>query len=891
MSYGCLARTTLVSPHRSPHFFHGVVEKYLKTKQNTTRHEIGRQNFVNEVWKWKDKHGDTITNQLRTLGCSLDWSREMFTMDRTHSHAVNAAFIELFVKGLIYRKKALVNWCNALKSTVSDIEVENITLDGPTDITLPGYSKPVKFGLLYDFAYKIYGSEEEIVVSTTMPETMLGDTAIAVHPNDVRYQHLKGKKAIHPFRSQNETIPIIFDEFVDMKFGTGAVKITPAHSKTDYEVAKHHHLPLLQVINEEGVIINTEVFNNVKRYDCRQMLVKKLEDMGLLKAVKPHQMTLPTCSRSGDVIDHLPKEQWFLSCSKLNERATELVKKGDLKILPEKFVKHWLHWTGDDRDWCISRQLWWGHQIPAYKCTVDKDVVWIAAMDEALARDDASRVLRTLPELVKVQRDTDVLDTWFSSGIYPFASLGWPDYSSKDYKDFYPLDLMATGHDILGFWVHRMVILGLELTGRLPFHNVLLHGIICDSKGAKMSKSRGNVIDPIDVINGISIEHLKTKSEDMYKTGLLSKDELKKALAYHKANFSATKGIPECGVDALRFTLLTQDIKSHIVNFDVAVCHSNKLFCNKIWQSIKYMQLSYAKLKSCDEEITKNDLTFFDKWILSRLADMVETVNSSMDNYDFHLATKAIRTLIYNEFCDVYLEATKPGFDDKDVKKGYAHAHTLSAVLNTALRCLAPYMIFVTDELIPKIPNFENNVIINYNDESKKYFDFPKTDDFEIWKDEMVENRADKVLNTVYLVRELKALYNISNKVRPSIRINTTDSDLMSDLENNKNIVLNLTRCCEISFTGAEKNYVKGVLDNKTEVSVEIIGEDIETAILSAKKKLEKRINKLEESLTKLESKFSTKHYLSSVPEWTQISDKEKLVTKRKELQELQRLI
>lgn len=689
-------------------------------------------------------------------------------------------------------------------------------------------------------------------------------------------------------------MPIIFDDFVDMKFGTGAVKITPAHSKIDYEVAKRHHLPLLQVINEEGNMENVENFKDYQRYECREMLVSQISELGMLKSIKPHAMTLPICSRSGDVIEHLPKEQWFLSCRDLSKKAANLVKNNELKIQPDRFVKHWLDWSNDDRDWCISRQLWWGHQIPAYKCSVNKDIIWIAADDEASAKIEASKYLRVVPEEITAERDADVLDTWFSSGIYPFASLGWPEYHhNDDYKEYYPLSLMATGHDIFGLWVQRMVMLGLELTGRLPFKNVLLHGIICDNKGAKMSKSRGNVIDPIDVINGISIEKLKVKSEEMYSNGILNKEELKKALTYHKANFASTKGIPECGVDALRFTLLSQDIQSHFVNFDVALCHANKLFCNKIWQSIKYTQMAYAKLKPYEENITKNDLTVFDRWILSRLADMVEKVNETMDTYDFHIATKAIRTLIYNEFCDTYLEATKPGFEDQDLKIGYCHAHTLSAVLNTSLRCLAPFMVYLTDELIPKIPALENNIIFNFNDDSMPYFDFPKAEEFKIWKDEQLENQVDKLLNFVYLTRELKGLYDVSNKFWPTIRVNSVNGDIISDIERHKNIVLNLTRCSNVEFgdISASNKYAKGILDRDTEIGIEILAEDIDSAKVSARTKLEKRIKKLEDSLVKLEAKFTNSNCLTTSEEWSKVSDQEKLIIKKRELEELQRLI
>ncbi|OWR49564.1 valyl-tRNA synthetase [Danaus plexippus plexippus] len=866
----------------------GVVEKYLKTNQNINRHDIGRDKFIQEVWKWKEEHGNIICQQLRTMGCSLDWSKEIFTMNENHTNAVNTAFIRLFKKGLTYRKKALVNWCNALKSTLSDIEVENISIDGPTDISIPSYDVPVKFGLIYNISYKLIDSNEEVIVSTTTPETILGDTAIAVNPRDERYSHLKGRRAVHPFRKT--TIPIILDNFVDMKLGTGAVKITPAHSKVDYEVAKHHNLEMIQVIDENGRIQNGGEFDGMKKYEGREEIVTALQVLGLLKSIDTHQMTLPICSRSGDVIEYLPKEQWFLSCSKLNKRAIEVVRDKKITMDPERYVKNWLNWAEDDKDWCISRQLWWGHQIPAYKCSLGEDLIWIAAVDSETAKIEASKYLRVLPDDITVSRDQDVLDTWFSSGIYPFAALGWPE-NNIDLHKFYPLDLMVTGHDILGFWVHRMVILGLELTGQLPFDNVLLHGVICDSKGAKMSKSKGNIIDPIDVINGISMEGLKEKVENMQKDGLLTKDEVKRSISYHRTNFSNTNGIPECGVDALRFTLLTQDIKSNFVSFDVNQCHANKLFCNKIWQSVKYVRLSMEKLKFMDDEITKDDLNSFDRWILSKLSDMVAGVNKSIDDNNFHIATKCLKTLIYSQFCDVYLESTKPGFDGGDEKTGYAHAHTLSAVLNTSLRCLSPFMIYITHELIPKIPNFETNVIYNFDDDDDNFFKFPKYEDFQVWKNVHVENRIDRVIDAVILTRELKGFYNITNKLKPTVYINTTDESLLHDIKNNIDIVRHLSKTSDVRINEEIKNnVVSSNMDGNTEVGVGIVGDKSEDIISAAKEKLQKRIKKLEDSLSKLEMKLSSSHYVKTVPEHKLTIDKQKVTLQRDELKRLQRL-
>ncbi|KAL4706130.1 hypothetical protein ACJJTC_012929 [Scirpophaga incertulas] len=390
---------------------------------------------------------------------------------------------------------------------------------------------------------------------------------------------------------------------------------------------------------------------------------------------------------------------------------------------------------------------------------------------------------------------------------------------------------MATGHDILGFWVHRMVILGMELTGKNPFYNVLLHGIICDNKGKKMSKSKGNIIDPIDVINGISIDQLKQKTKEMHRDGILNKEEMQKAISYQKANFSQLKGIPNCGVDALRFTLLSHDIKSHFVNFDINICHSNKLFGNKIWQSIKYTQFSFAKLKDIDVIITREDLTYFDRWILSRLSDMVKNVNLAMDSYDFHIATKALRSFIYNEFCDVYLEATKPGFESENCKVKYAHAHTLSAVLNTSLRCLSPFMIYLTEELVPTIPAFENNIIVNFDDDKQRYFDFPKTENYDVWKNNDLEVNVAKLLHTLYLIRELKGFYSLPTKIKPSIFISTTDENLKSELKCNESVILKMTKCSKLLFDDKTmKDCVTAQLDKNTRVSVEVTAQVANTA-------------------------------------------------------------
>lgn len=701
---------------------------------------------------------------------------------------------------------------------------------------------------------------------------------------------MAGKRVINPITGRS--MPVIFDDFVDMNFGSGVVKITPAHSKVDFDIAKEHHLDCKEVIGEDGRMRNSGTYDGLLRYDCRDRIIEHLNKVGLYAGAIPHVMCLPICSRTGDVIDFLPKEQWFVSCSDMNERAAEMVKSGQLKIEPERYVDNWLQWCADDRDWCISRQLWWGHQVPAYKCsTVDKEVIWVAAQDANEARKRASVYLRTYPDSIMAERDRDVLDTWFSSAIYPFAALGWPQHHySKDYHSFYPLSLMVTGHDILGFWVHRMVMLGLELTERLPFPKVLLHGVICDNKGAKMSKSKGNVIDPMDIINGISINDLTQKTIDNRNKGLLNEEEFNKALSNHKSSYLATEGIPQCGVDALRFTLLSQDIKSNFVNFDLNACYANKLFCNKIWQSVKYLQLGFDKLKSHDV-VTLDDLTCFDKWILSRLQNMVAIVEKTTADANFHLATKALRKFLYQEMCDVYLEATKPGFNGSDTSVTYAHAHTLSAVLNTGLRCLHPFMVYLTQELIPKVPSFHDNIIHNFRDLEKPVYDWPLHTEFQKWDHPVVERKVEKILNTASLVRELKGLCGIANRLKPLVCVRTADVDFKEDLQNFKPIVLGLTKCKDIQFEDADsetKKYVKGFIDFDTLVGVEILSDDVDKTISMAKRKLTLKIEKLEKILAKLESKMNSPNYVNAVPENVRTKERHSLLQKKHELKRMQ---
>ncbi|XP_044727743.1 valine--tRNA ligase-like [Chrysoperla carnea] len=798
-----------------------IVEKKLLNETKQSRHDIGRGKFVEKVWKWTHKKATTIEHQLRQLGASLNWDRMVFTMDPHQTDAVTEAFIQLFNKGLIYRSKSLVNWSCTLQSAISDIELDQLDIVGPTNIYVPGYKKHIQFGVLHKFAYKIHNSDEELVVSTTRPETMIGDVAVAVHPDDDRYSHLRGKYVWHPFRK--EPIPIIFDNFVDRGFGTGAVKITPGHDRIDYEVAKRHSLPSLEIIDEKGLIKNVNestLLNGVKRFDARKIIIDNLHEMSLARGQEDHKMILPICSRSNDVIEYLLKPQWFVDCKNMAQNAIEAVQTGKLIIEPKVFERNWFDWLTNIRDWNISRQLWWGHRIPAFHCseidsTEDKSV-WIAAKNENSAMMKAVKILGT--NNIRIVQDEDVLDTWFSSGLMPFSVFGWPKQTS-DLKEYYPLSMIETGHDILFFWVARMVMLGTELTGQLPFTKILLHGIICDADGRKMSKSLGNVISPDDIIHGISLKELNGQVRKNYQSGLLSEAEFKKATDGQAKMFP--NGIPAGGADALRFTLCSHNIKSHFINFNVAECNTNRLFCNKIWQATKYtrnaidcIQQYYKNIPSplVEKILTKQtrtrvaadynsepiieiydkytstvygsqSISLMDRWIMSRLTYLVEIVNKALEDAELHVATGALKTFFYTEFCDIYLECTKPGLKilkEQEIAKeslnieeekenndkiliAYGHCVTLSTCLEVGLRCLAPFMPYMSEHLYPQILlDATSPLVTNINDAN-----FPVFKQYKQWRNIELEKDVNTLMELVIAIRRMKSI-NIEIMTTPT---------------------------------------------------------------------------------------------------------------------------
>ncbi|KAG7499911.1 valine-tRNA ligase, mitochondrial [Solea senegalensis] len=696
-----------------------VVERRLLREEGKHRRDFTREEFLREVWKWKNDKGEEIYHQLRSLGASLDWSRACFTMDPEFSRAVTEAFVRLCDAGLIHRSEGLVNWSCALESAISDIEVDSLELCGQTMLSVPGYENNVEFGTMLSFAYPLDGHDGEVVVSTTRPETMLGDVAVAVHPEDPRYQAFHGKRCRHPFT--NRVLPVITDSLVDMELGTGAVKVTPAHDHTDFLLSQRHSLPHLTVIRGDGTMAPScgQWLEGVKRFDARQLVVDALAEKKLFRGKKNHAMSLPVCSRSGDVIEPLLKKQWFVRCDEMAKEAVQAVEDGELKIIPHFYTKTWRTWLSNISDWCVSRQLWWGHQIPAYQvelpnCTNTEEERWVWGRSEDEARRRAADKYGARPESITLTQDPDVLDTWFSSALFPFAMLGWPQQTA-DMRRYYPNSVLETGSDLIFFWVARMVMLGKELTGQLPFKQVLFHSLVRDKHGRKMSKSLGNVIDPLDVIHGVSLERLQEKVME----GNLDPRERLVAMEAQRKDFP--QGIPQCGTDALRFALCSHKMQGEDISLSVSRVLSCRYFCNKMWQTVRYtlgvLGDATAPVGSLEQT---TPLSPMDRWICSRLYSTVSQCEQAFESYELHAVTSALYDFWLHSLCDVYMEYVKPvllqqqdgggsvvqpGTECSDSARQAARS-VLHHCVSVSLALLSPFMPFITEELWQRLQPF-----------------------------------------------------------------------------------------------------------------------------------------------------------------------------------------
>nr|VDC97607.1 unnamed protein product [Brassica rapa] len=731
-----------------------VVDKDLMRETGKTSRDIGREEFLKKAWKWTHKYSGTIKTQLRRLGSSLDWSRECFTMDEERSKAVVEAFVRLHKEGVIYRGDHLVNWDCFSRTARSEEEIDHVEIKGRTLRNVPGYEKPVEFGLMTSFAYPLEDGSGEVVVATTRVETMLGDTAIAVHPDDARYKHLHTKFVVHPFNKRK--LPIVCDaDLVDPELGTGCVKITPAHEQKDYELGKLHHLEAVNIFTNDGKINKNggSEFEGMQRYVAREAVVEALRRKGLLRGVEDKDMRIGICSRSNDVVEPMLKPQWYVRCSTINKEALDAAGDGKLEIIPKQYSADWRRWLENVHDWCISRQILWGHRIPAWYATLEEDQLkkfgtyidhWVVASNEEEAREEAA-VKFAGKKLLDLSQDPDVLDTWFSSGLFPLSAFGWPD-QTEELKAFYPGSVLETGLDILFFWVARMVMLAMKLSdGEVPFSKVYLHPMVRDAHGRKMSKSLGNGIDPLEVINGESLAGLQTRLEK----GNLDSKELVVAKEGQVKDFP--NGIPECGADALRFALVSYTAQSYNINMDVqrVVCY--RQWCNKLWNAVRFAMMKLGDdYKPPVKTMCLETMPFSCRWILSVLNKAVIKTVDSLNGFELADAANTVYSWWQYQFCDVFIEAIKPCFSGENSDRRHAQ-DTLWVCLETGLRMLHPFMPFVTEELWQRLPSPKGCE----REASIMICEYPSP--IEEWTNEKVEAEMEMVMATVKTIRTLRA--------------------------------------------------------------------------------------------------------------------------------------
>ena len=826
-----------------------VVERQLEA-QGINRHDLGREKFVEKIWEWKEQSGGAITQQMRRLGASLDWSRERFTMDPGLSAAVQEVFIRLYREGLIYRGQRLVNWDPALHTAISDLEVIS----------------EEEQGHMWHFNYPLAGGQGHLTVATTRPETMLGDCAVAVHPEDERYADLIGRTVILPLCDRE--IPIIADDYVDREFGTGCVKITPAHDFNDYEMGRRHGLPIINILNDDAAINDTapKSYRGLDRLEARHRVVADMDALGLLDKVVGHTLSVPRGDRSGVVIEPYLTDQWYVDAKKMATPAIAAVENGDIQFVPKQWENTYFAWMRDIQDWCISRQLWWGHRIPAWYDTDGN--FYVGENEEAVRKEN------TLGDETILCQDEDVLDTWFSSALWTFSTLGWPD-ETEELATFHPSSVLVTGFDIIFFWVARMIMMTLHLRQEVPFHTVYIHGLVRDSDGQKMSKSKGNVIDPIDLIDGIELEQLILKrTSGMMQPQLATKIEKSTRRQF-------PDGIESYGTDALRFTYYSLASTGRDIKFDIGRIEGYRNFCNKIWNAARYV------LMNCENEDcgTQNDstveLSLADRWIISKLQETTAEVTRAVANYRFDMASQALYEFIWNEYCDWYLELSKSVLWDDDAsseaKRGTRQ--TLIRVLEIWLRLLHPMMPFITEEIWQSVGPLAGKsgptiMLQPYPQPNEHDKDLRANEDIE-WLKVVIEG-----------VRNIRGEMNIPPGKELSVLLRKGDKNDRLRLSKNSQYLRKLAKISHIDWLAADDAVplAATALAGELEILVPMAGLIDKDAEIN---RLNREIGKLESDQTRLQGKLGNAAFVDKAPAAVVAKEKDKMHTQRQALETL----
>ncbi|MFZ5942749.1 MAG: valine--tRNA ligase [Bacillota bacterium] len=768
------------------------VEEQL-AKEGTNKHQLGREKFLKKAWAWKHQYGNTITKQLRKLGTSCDWERERFTMDEGCSEAVKEVFIRLFEKGLIYQDNYIINWCPKCQTTISDIEVEHSDEEGK----------------LYHLRYPTEDGADYIEVATTRPETMLGDTAVAVHPEDKRYAHLIGANLILPI--VNRIIPVVADTYVDSKFGTGAVKITPAHDPNDFEVAKRHNLPQVAVLDKNAVMNeNAGSFKGLDRYECRKQIVKELESKGYLIKIQEHGHAVGHCYRCDTVIEPMVSKQWFVKMRPLAEPAIAAAKDGRVKFVPERFTKVYLDWMENIRDWCISRQLWWGHRIPVWYCQECGEVICCKETPQSCRKCNSSHL----------EQDPDVLDTWFSSGLWPFSTLGWPQ-DTKDLAKYYPTSVLVTGRDIIFFWVARMIFTALEFMDEVPFREVFIHGLVLDGQGRKMSKSLGNGVDPLEVIE-------------------------------------------QYGADTLRFMLITGNTPGNDLRFQFERLEAARNFANKIWNAARFVQMN---LEDYQEDGLQPSYKMADQWIISRYNSTVKEVTRLLEKYELGEAGRVLYEFIWNEFCDWYIELAKPRLYGKETAESKAVAQkVLAKILGGAMELLHPFMPFITEEIWQHLPNQKDSIMLTT---------WPQVEEELI--DKKIEDDMSLIMDIIRSIRNLRSELNVPPGKEADVYI-------LANKETNKEIIGNGMEYIK-SLAAVGELQLELENREKPEQAVTAVVQGVEIflslkGLIDIDKeiaRLEKEVGKVNQEIERLEKKLGSEGFVSKAPQDVIAKEREKL--------------